>query len=195
MRLLLKILLWLFVGMTVLITVLVALLFFIDVNDYRDRIEQHISATLGRDIVLQGPLRLEPSLFPRIVVNGLKITNPDWVSRPYLATVKKFDIRVGLLPLLRGELNILSLELRVVDLQLEKTSNGINNFTFDKPSEPATTAAIRHLSLYDATVAYVAPGKPVRQLHALHLSWNGPHYTNAALPSPIQPCLTETARS
>jgi uncharacterized protein involved in outer membrane biogenesis len=76
-----KLLLWLVAGISALCATLVALLLFIDVNLYRDRIEQHVSSAFGRDVVLLGPLGLEPSLAPRFVVNGLKISNPDWASR------------------------------------------------------------------------------------------------------------------
>jgi hypothetical protein len=160
-----KLLLWLFAGIGTLLVVLVALLFFVDVNLYRAQIEQHVSTAFGREVVLEGPLSLEPSLTPRFVVNGLKIANPEWASRPFLATVDKFDIRVSLLPLLSGDLEIVSLEFHSVDLLLEEAPGGATNFTFGKSREPAALPAIERMSLYDANIAYVAPEGPVRRLH------------------------------
>ncbi|MGB5726314.1 MAG: AsmA family protein, partial [Thiogranum sp.] len=157
-----KLLLWLFAGISTLAAVLVALLFFVDVDVYRGQIERHVSAAFGREVILAGPLSLEPSLTPRFAVKGLKITNPDWASRPYLASVDKFDIRVSLLPLLRGELKIISLEFHGVDLLLEEAVDGANNFTF---SESGELPAIGHLSLYNTAIAYAAAGNPVRRLH------------------------------
>ncbi|MDH3900904.1 MAG: AsmA family protein, partial [Gammaproteobacteria bacterium] len=164
MRAPVKLLLWLITGISAVCVMLVALLFFVDVNLYRDRIEQHVSTAFGRDVVLLGPLGLEPSLAPRFVVNGLKITNPDWASRPYLATVDKFDIRVSLLPLLRGDLDVVSLEFHGIDLLLEKTADGANNFTFAGSGETAALPAIEHLSLHDATIAFAGPDGPVKRL-------------------------------
>jgi uncharacterized protein involved in outer membrane biogenesis len=160
-----KLLLWLFAGIGTLLVVLVALLFFVDVNLYRAQIEQHVSTAFGREVVLEGPLSLEPSLTPRFVVNGLKIANPEWASRPFLATVDKFDIRVSLLPLLSGDLEIVSLEFHSVDLLLEEAPGGATNFTFGRSREPAALPAIERMSLYDANIAYVAPEGPVRRLH------------------------------
>ena len=165
MRAPVRLLLWLVAGISALCVMLVAFLFFVDVNLYRDRIEQHVSTAFGRDVVLQGPLGLEPSLAPRFFVNGLKITNPDWASRPFLATVDKFDIRVSLLPLLRGELEVVSLEFHGVDLLLEKAADGANNFTFASGGETAALPAIKHLSLHDAMIAYAGPDGPVKGLH------------------------------
>jgi uncharacterized protein involved in outer membrane biogenesis len=159
-----KLLLWMVAVTGALLAGIIALLLLVDVNLYRDRIEQHVSNAFGRKVILEGELGLEPSLTPRFVVNGIRIANPDWASRPHLATVDKFDIRVGLLPLLQGELKILSLEFHGVDLLLEKNASGENNFTFDSTGEPAALPAIDHFRLSDTTVAYAETGAPVRRL-------------------------------
>jgi len=70
MRKFLEILLWLLGGVGVLLLALVALLFFVDVDHFRPQIEQQVSNALGRDVILNGPLELEPSLTPRIAVHG-----------------------------------------------------------------------------------------------------------------------------
>ena len=66
-----KPLLWLSVGIGALLAVLMALLFLADINLYRNQIEQHVSTAFGREVILEGPLSLEPSLTPRFAVNGL----------------------------------------------------------------------------------------------------------------------------
>ena len=151
MRGLLKLLLWLLAGIGTLVAVLLVLLFFVDVNLYRAQIERQVSNALGRELVLEGPLTLERSLMPRFVVKGLKIANPVWTSRPHLASVEEFAIRVSLLPLLSGELKIQLLEFRGVDLLLEVAADGQNNFTFgaaNQPAEPTLLPAIEQLALH-----------------------------------------------
>jgi uncharacterized protein involved in outer membrane biogenesis len=160
-----KLLLWLSAGTGTLLAVLVALLYFVDVDLYRDQIEQQVSTAFGREVVLEGALSLEPSLSPRFTVNGLKISNPDWASRPFLAVVDKFDIRVSLLALLRGDLEIIRLEFHGVDLLLEEAADGDNNFSFGGSGEAAALPSIERMSLYDASIAYATPGNPVRRLH------------------------------
>ena len=157
-------------GLAALFAVLVALLFLVDADLYRTQIEQHVSTAFGREVVLEGPLSLEPSFTPRFTVNGLKIANPVWASRPFLAAVDKFDIRVSLLPLLRGDLQIVSLEFHGVDLLLEKAPGGANNFTFGESSDPTGIPAIEHMSLYDVAIAYAAPESPVKRLHVEELT-------------------------
>ncbi len=164
-RALTRLLFWLVASTGTVLAALVALLYLVDVDVFRNRIEQQLSLAFGREVVLQGPLILEPSLTPRIKVNGLKIANPDWASRPFLATVDTFDIRASLLPLLQGQLKIVFLEFRGVDLLLEETADGTNNFTFIDVGEPAVLPAIERMTLYDATIAYKGPDWPVKRLH------------------------------
>lgn len=54
----LKLLPWLLAGIGTLLAVLAALLYFVDVNLYRDRIAQQISTAFGREVVLEGYLSL-----------------------------------------------------------------------------------------------------------------------------------------
>ena len=165
MRATIILLFWLVAVTGTVLALLVALLFLVDVDVFRDQIERQLSSTVGREVVLQGPLILEPSLTPRIAFNGLKIANPDWASRPFLATVDRFDIRASLLPLLQGKLKIVFVEFHGVDLLLEKTPDGINNFTFIEIDELAMLPVIERMTLYDVTIAYKGPDWPVKRLH------------------------------
>ena len=79
--------------------------------------------------------------------------------------VEKFDIRVALLPLLHGELRILSLEFHGVDLLLEENAEGEDNFTFGAAGEPRALPAIEHMSLHEATIAYLPPAGTAKQLY------------------------------
>jgi len=162
---LLKLLLWLLACISVLLLALVALLFFVDVNHFRPQIEQQISNAFGREVTLEGPLTLEPSLAPRFTLGGLKISNPAWASRPNLARVDTLDIRIALLPLLERKLEIVSLEFHGVDLQLELTEEGENNFTFPEPATPGAAPVIEGMSLHDVTMAYLLPGPLLRSVH------------------------------
>jgi uncharacterized protein involved in outer membrane biogenesis len=160
-----KLLVWLFAVVSSLLTVLIALLLFIDAEAYRAHIERYASTAFGRNVVLQGPIKLQLSLMPRFVVNGLKIANPKWASRPFLATVDRFDIRVNLLSLLQDAPEIVAVEFHGVDLLLEKSEDGANNFTFEIFGKPEVLPAIKHMGLYDTTVAYAGPTAPVWRLH------------------------------
>ncbi len=170
MRGFIKLLLWLLAGTSALLAALVGLLLLVDVNLYRTQLERHVSTAFGRDVVFGGELRLEPSLTPWFAINGLKVANPDWASRRFMAVVDRFEIRVALLPLLRGDLEIDTLEFHGVDLLLEQAANGANNFTFSQSGQRASLPAIEHMALYDAHIAHTAPDGPRRELYVEQLT-------------------------
>ena len=170
MRTTIRLLLWLCAtALTVLLALLVALLF-VDVNAHRVHIERHVSAAFGRDVVFAGQITLEPSLFPRLTIEGLKIANPAWASRPFLAMVDKFKIQASLLSLLDGELEIQALEFHGMDLRLEDGPDGINNYTFGSSGQPTLLPAIEHLLLYDAELTWLPPGGVAKTHHLQQLT-------------------------
>lgn len=160
-----RILAWLLSAALTLPLVLYGVLFFTDVDSFRGQVERHVSAALDRAIQFDGPIILEPSLTPRLVIEGLSIANPEWASRPSLALVERFKVKVRLLPLLRGELNILALEFHGVDLKLEEGPDDSNNFTFVSSGRSSLLPAIEYLLLYDTTVAWLPYEGMAKSVH------------------------------
>lgn len=165
MRTGLKFLFWFTTLTGVLLTGLVLLLWSLDADYYRQQLERRLSQAVDRQVLLQGPIVLEPSLAPRLTVNGLQIGNPEWASRPHLATIGRMDIRIRLLPLLKGELEVVFVELHNVDLLLEEHQDGSNNFPLGDSTEPQLIPTIKRLFLNDVDIGYAGPGQSARSLH------------------------------
>ncbi len=107
MKRLIKIILWL-VGVIVVLVLGLAILLpqFIDPNDYKQEIAGLVKKQTGRDVTIAGDLKL--SVFPwlGIETGELALSNaPAFGDEPML-TVKRMDIKVKLLPLLRQELQV-----------------------------------------------------------------------------------------
>ena len=56
-------------GLTLLASAAVLPLFFVDPSTYRNQIEQRFGAALGRSFEVVGPIELEKSLRPKIILN------------------------------------------------------------------------------------------------------------------------------
>ncbi len=165
MSLSVRILLWSLAGILGLFVALVLLLMLVDPNVYRSQLEWGASAAFGRQVKFEGPVSIEPSLQPRVVVGRFKISNPDWASRPYLAEVEQVAVRASLLSLLRGDLDIASVAFKGVDLLLEKGPDGVNNFTFGKPGKARVVPDIERFFIEDALIAYARSGEQANGLH------------------------------
>jgi hypothetical protein len=101
---------------------------FVDIAPYRPRIEALISQSVDREVTIRGDIRLERSLVPRFSVAHVRLANPAWASRPYLANVERIEVRVALWPLFQRRLEIVSLDLIGADVLLERGPRGQNNW-------------------------------------------------------------------
>lgn len=124
-------------GVLILTGIVTVALFYLiatfDIEAHRVKIQSIISHSLDREVRIDGKIELSPSLWPRFVVEDISIGNASWATAPHLAKVKRFEIRVALLPLLGKELKILELNLIGADVHLEFDQEGTPNWLMKKP--------------------------------------------------------------
>jgi AsmA protein len=128
------------------IILLIAVRLFVNPNDYKDRIAQEVKRSTGRELTLAGPLKL--AVFPWIALElgPASLGNPPGFSaeQPF-AAVRHVAVRVKLLPLLRGELQIGHIDIDGLDLRLVKNASGQGNWqdlggSSPKPRENASSS-------------------------------------------------------
>jgi uncharacterized protein involved in outer membrane biogenesis len=106
------------VGLVVLIAVGVH--FFVDVNDYKPRLEIAASEALGKEVKIGGPLGVD--LFP-----GLHLTLGDVHIRKRgadIASAKEVSLNIALIPLLHREVRVEKIGLKSPTIFIEKDANG-----------------------------------------------------------------------
>jgi uncharacterized protein involved in outer membrane biogenesis len=96
----------------------------VDIDRYKGRIEHQVSKTLGREFAIEGDSELKISLHPRVVLRDFRLGNAPWGSKANMITVGQAEVRVALLPLLRGEIEIENLLLIEPDILLEIDKDG-----------------------------------------------------------------------
>jgi len=108
------------IGLVLLAVAAVTALLFVDPSIYRNQLETRASAAFDRQFKINGPIRLERSLRPRIIVEDISISNPEWATGTHFATAEKVGVQVALFPLLLGELRILDTAFSGVICTLRK---------------------------------------------------------------------------
>jgi len=144
--------------MLILLLIVAIFLPTFDISRYRETIQETASRALGRNVVLQGEMSMGVSLIPTVVARDIRITNPEWTSRPYMASVDHLELTLGLIPLITGEIRISRLLLHQADILLEQDASGNNNWTFGRPAQqPALKnfAGIEHVSVRASRLAYL----------------------------------------
>ncbi|MBW1721875.1 MAG: AsmA family protein [Deltaproteobacteria bacterium] len=111
-----------------LILILLVAPVFIDIQKYKPRIEQGVAKATGRSFSIGGDLDL--SLFPwaGISLTDLRMGNPEGFKEGDFLTIKSFDIRVKLLPLLFKDIQIKRFIINGPKLFLERRKDGRANW-------------------------------------------------------------------
>ncbi len=134
----------LLLGLGVLVILFLGLVFvlpsLIPSETYKARIQEQLSAELGRDVQLSGDVRL--STFPVIkaTTGGVRIANaPDFTDADF-ASLDSLEARIRLLPLLSRRVEISRFTLKSPVISLEKRADGQTNWSFSDDRETTETS-------------------------------------------------------
>jgi uncharacterized protein involved in outer membrane biogenesis len=103
-----------------------------DWNLFKHPIERVASAKSGRTVTIAGDLNVHIwSWTPTVTVNGLTLGNPPWETKRPMAKIERLEIRLKLLPLLKGDVILPRVSLFKPDLYLHQEKSGRANWTFE----------------------------------------------------------------
>lgn len=111
-----------------------------DFNKLKPRIARAVRDATGRELVMGGDIDLRIGLTPVLTVEDVRFQNASWGSRPALAMLKRFEVQVALLPLLRGDIKVKRFVMIEPDILVETDKRGRSNLEFD-PVPKASGAA------------------------------------------------------
>ena len=109
---------------------------------FKGPVERYAPMKTHRTVTIAGHLSVHPfSLTPRASVDGVRISQPAWnrQARSAMAEVGRVTVQVKLLPLLVGKLELPLLDVERPRLDLLRSRDGRNNWSFG----PATGRAAR----------------------------------------------------
>jgi uncharacterized protein involved in outer membrane biogenesis len=100
-----------------------------------------VRETTGRELMIAGPVSL--SLFPRIAVSAeqVSLSNAAWAKNPQMASLEKVALEISLLPLLSRRIEVNSIQLAGLVLNLETNAKGDGNWLMEGIAVPNGTTA------------------------------------------------------
>jgi serine/threonine protein kinase len=101
-----------------------------DYNTLKTTIEEAVEDTTGRKLAMPGDVEVEFGLTPSLIVEDVRFQNAPWGSRPEMATLKRFEFEVAILPLFSGNLVVRRLILVEPDILVETSGSGESNIDF-----------------------------------------------------------------
>ncbi len=135
----------------------------LDVQRVADFARGQIKSATGRDLVIDGPVELQVSLTPAVNLEAVRFANAPWGSRADMATLRRLEIEVELLPLLFGEVVVKRLVVVEPDILLETGAEGQGNWVFAEAAAtaepPSAAAADGDITLPDVQDVLVEGGR------------------------------------
>lgn len=138
----------------------------VDWNRYKDEIAGRIGAATGRGVTLDGDIDLALLPRPTLRVSGARLASLPGAAEPDMVRLKQLDVRVALMPLLSGSVQVESVRLVDPVIVLEVMPDGRRNWSFpssapeDGGSRPFSerrlldSVSLDQLSIDNGTVIY-----------------------------------------
>jgi uncharacterized protein involved in outer membrane biogenesis len=130
------------IAMILVLAVVIVFLATLDANRFKPFIEEKATAALGRQVAIDGDLRLDWRRpedengwrawvpWAQITAGDISVANTDWGHAPKFATLKQLQFRVGLLPLLTHRVALRHVQLGEPAVSLERLADGRANWAF-----------------------------------------------------------------
>lgn len=128
-----------------------------------------LSSQLGRELAADGGLHISFGRITRLTANGLRVANTTWGARPDMLTASNVVIGLETTSLLKNTVIIRTVQVEGLDLSLERTAAGEQNWDFgleDDDTPASLPVVIERISLPDAHIRFSGP----RLEHPLELN-------------------------
>jgi uncharacterized protein involved in outer membrane biogenesis len=113
-----------------------------DFNKLKPKIENAAYEATGRKLTLAGDIELKIGFTPSLVIEDVRFQNAKWGSKPDAVSVKRFEVKVALLPLIGGNISVKRLVLIEPDILVETSKAGKSNLAF-KPDKPKAKTELK----------------------------------------------------
>ena len=104
--------------------------FVIDWNGYRSDLEAYGKKLTGREVAVEGRISARLFPWPRLTAEKVAIANPPGFAEQRFATAERITIRMTLASLLRGGIDVESIDVEQPTLSLERRATGEGNWIF-----------------------------------------------------------------
>ena len=118
-----------------------------DYSRLKSLLEQAVTDAAGRRLVIHGNLTLALSLKPSLEVQDVTLANASWGSKPDMVTIGMLRVRLRILPLFRGEVQIKNIRLVDTQVLLETGPTGQANWHFTPGNATRADSGFRELGV------------------------------------------------
>ncbi|HEY2337384.1 MAG TPA: AsmA family protein [Burkholderiales bacterium] len=167
---------WLFLAFVIVTATLV-----LSIGQFKGPITRAISKATGRELVIDGDLRIVPSLIhPRFRAERVTFANAEWGQYDYMLQADAIEATVSLAGLLLGRLVVPDVRLEGAALALEMDKEGRKNWILrdgDEEKKKESRVFIRHLTLDRGRLLYEDAAREISLAADLETNAEGVGFT------------------
>ena len=108
---------------------------FINWNDYKTDIAGQVKNLTGRDLVINGDIRIAVLPAPAISATDVSLSNLPGAGSPDMVRLKSVEVRIALAPLLGGQVKVETVKLVEPVISLEVLADGRKNWVLGPTDE------------------------------------------------------------
>ena len=101
---------------------------FIDWNSYKGELTHQIKKLTGRELSINGDIRVNLLPAPSLSAQDLALANPEGATANQIINLKSAEVRVALGPLLSGKIKVETINLVEPVINLERMADGTKNW-------------------------------------------------------------------
>jgi hypothetical protein len=137
-----------------LIVALLALPFLIDLNGYKATITQQVKQATGRELQIQGPIRLSLLPLPEVTLDEVRFANAPGAKGLTMAEVKSAVVRLSLPSLLTGTIAASEVTLLAPRINFEIDAAGQANWAFVPTSGGGGTLPVEAVRIEGGMISF-----------------------------------------
>ncbi|OZG31593.1 AsmA family protein [Rickettsia endosymbiont of Culicoides newsteadi] len=123
-----------------IIVILLITPLFISLESYKKLASDKVKEITGRELQINGDISISLLPIPTIIVKDLTLASLDGANYPSLLDVKEVSASISILSLIKGKIDISTIEINQPVINLERMSNGLASWEFAKiPTNVSTT--------------------------------------------------------
>jgi len=138
----------------VLVVALLVLPSLIDLNSYKPRIIAEVKQATGRDLAIEGPIRLSLLPLPVVRLEGVKFANAAGAQNPNMAEAKSVAVRLSLGALLTGGIEASEVTLVAPRINLEIDATGQPNWAFAPSPNGSAPLPVHDVRIDGGTLSF-----------------------------------------
>ena len=127
----------------VLIAAVLVVPSFLDWNRYKADLVARVEAESGRRFGIDGDIDFQILPAPQFSAREVRLSNIAGADGAEMMRIAAVDIRIRLLPLLRGDIRVERIRLVDPVITLERLADGRPNWVFEPAKESTATTSVR----------------------------------------------------